>query len=209
LSESFNDSKKFEIKNDNKILGNRNSYQKLTTNSNSLLNNSSSVYSVNKQSFNSEIEIKTQASTQDTFSLNISSEKGDIISEGCLKINTEKISKGSNKLVAHEMGTTVNVVLIKQNYLYISNLGDSLAVIYKNGIAEKLTTEHKVSLKSEKTRIEKSGTIIINNRIEGRLNLTRAIGTFRYYFKFSQNMLIIKIKKNHYFILDLILKILF
>lgn len=92
------------------------------------------------------------------------------------KQNSENNSKEQGKLVAYEMGTTANVVLIKQNYLYIANLGDSVAVMYKNGVADKLTTEHKVSLESEKNRIEKSGARIINNRIEGRLNLTRAIG---------------------------------
>lgn len=74
------------------------------------------------------------------------------------------------------MGTTANIVLIKNNYLYIANVGDSLAVMYKNGQAIKLSQEHKVTLESEKSRITKSGARIFNNRIEGRLNLTRAIG---------------------------------
>lgn len=86
------------------------------------------------------------------------------------------IKKKDIKYVANEMGTTAVICLIKQNYLFISNVGDSLAVMYKNGIAEKLSREHKVSLHCEKLRIEKSGARIINSRIEGRLNLTRAIG---------------------------------
>ncbi len=124
---------------------------------------------LNKVSTNEEI--KTQASTIDSFSLNC-----DFSSNDLKKSDSENCFKEPVKLVAFEMGTTANVVLIKQNHIYIANIGDSLAVMYKNGIAQKLTTEHKVSLESEKTRIEKSGTKIINNRIEGRLNLTRAIG---------------------------------
>jgi serine/threonine protein phosphatase PrpC len=82
----------------------------------------------------------------------------------------------SEELIASNMGTTANILLIKNNYLYIANVGDSLAVLYKNGEAIKLNQEHKTSLESEYSRINKSGTKIINNRIDGRLNLTRAIG---------------------------------
>ncbi len=143
-----------------------------------ILNNSPSSDSPNKLS--SLNEIRTEASTIDSFSLNCSSEKEETNNLKDDSINNSKSFKEPVRLVAYEMGTTANVVLIKNNYLYIANVGDSLAVMYKNGIAEKLTTEHKVSLEHEKNRIEKSGARIINNRIEGRLNLTRAIGIFLY-----------------------------
>ena len=81
-----------------------------------------------------------------------------------------------NELIARNMGTTSNILFIKNNYLYLANVGDSLAVIYKNGEAIKLNKEHKVTLDCEFSRISKSGAKIINNRIEGRINLTRAIG---------------------------------
>ena len=83
-----------------------------------------------------------------------------------------------NDLVAKNMGTTSNILFIKNNYLYLANVGDSMAVIFKNGEAIRLNQEHKVTLLSESSRIFKSGAKIINNRIEGRLNLTRAIGIF-------------------------------
>jgi serine/threonine protein phosphatase PrpC len=82
----------------------------------------------------------------------------------------------SENLVATNMGTTACVMLVKNNTLYLANVGDSLAVLYRNGEAIKLNQEHKTSLESEFTRINKSGAKIINNRIDGRLNLTRAIG---------------------------------
>jgi serine/threonine protein phosphatase PrpC len=85
-----------------------------------------------------------------------------------------------NELIAKNMGTTANILFIKNNYLYLANVGDSLAVIYKNGEAIKLNKEHKVTLECEYSRISKSGAKIINNRIEGRINLTRAIGNFFY-----------------------------
>jgi serine/threonine protein phosphatase PrpC len=92
---------------------------------------------------------------------------------------TEKDLKPDfNDLIAKNMGTTANILFIKNNYLYLANVGDSMAVIFKNGEAIRLNQEHKVTLVSESTRISKSGAKIINNRIEGRLNLTRAIGIF-------------------------------
>jgi len=60
--------------------------------------------------------------------------------------------------------------------LYLANVGDSMAVAFKNGEAIRLNHEHKVTLPSESSRISKSGAKIINNRINGRINLTRAIG---------------------------------
>jgi serine/threonine protein phosphatase PrpC len=89
-----------------------------------------------------------------------------------------KSPKQRSDLISYNMGTTANICLIKDNYLYLANVGDSLAVLYKNGIAVKLNQEHKTSLDSERERILKSGASIINNRIEGRLNLTRAIGRY-------------------------------
>lgn len=142
-----------------------------------ILKNSPSSNSLNKLS--SLNEIRTEASTIDSFSLNCSSEKEEINNlKDDTNNNNSKSFKEPIRLVAYEMGTTANVVLINNNYLYIANVGDSLAVMYKNGVAERLTTEHKVSLEHEKNRIQKSGARIFNNRIEGRLNLTRAIGIF-------------------------------
>lgn len=91
-----------------------------------------------------------------------------------------------NELVAKDMGTTANVLLIKNNYIYLANVGDSLSVMYKNGKAIPLNQEHKTTLLSESDRIIKSGTKIINNRVEGQLNLTRAIGDLA--FKRNSNL---------------------
>lgn len=89
-------------------------------------------------------------------------------------INAENYSS----LISNDMGTTANILLIKNNVLYLANVGDSMAVLFKNGQAIRLNHEHKTTLQSEFTRITKSGAKIFNNRIEGRLNLTRAIGIF-------------------------------
>ena len=88
------------------------------------------------------------------------------------------------------MGTTANIILIKNNQIFLAKVGDSLAVLFKNGQAIRLNDEHKVTLPSESIRINKSGAKVINNSIEGRLNLTRAIGDMsfkkNYYLKFFE-----------------------
>lgn len=86
------------------------------------------------------------------------------------------LSVNIDDLIAKDMGTTCNVVLIKNNTMYIANVGDSRSFMFKNGRAIPLNLEHKTTLQSEYQRIYKSNTQIINNRVEGRLNLTRAIG---------------------------------
>lgn len=96
-----------------------------------------------------------------------------------VKVKEKKVNEVEFKnLVARDMGTTANILYIKNDYLYLANAGDSLAVIYKNGKAIKLNNEHKINLESEYKRVKNSGVKIINNRIEGRLNLTRAIGIY-------------------------------
>ena len=72
-------------------------------------------------------------------------------------------------LVAKDMGTTCNIVLLKNKTLYIANVGDSRSFMFKNGKAIPLNLEHKTSLQSEYQRIINSDTKIMNNRVEGRL----------------------------------------
>ena len=84
------------------------------------------------------------------------------------------------------MGTTANIILIKNGIIYIANVGDSLSVIYKNKKAYNLNREHQTIMESEKERVLKSGATINGYRINGTLNLTRAIGDLR--FKSNNNL---------------------
>jgi protein phosphatase 1G len=78
------------------------------------------------------------------------------------------------------MGTTANIMLIKDGVIYIANAGDSLSVMYKNKKAYNLNKEHQTIIESERNRIIKSGSIITKCRINGILNLTRAIGDLNF-----------------------------
>ncbi len=77
------------------------------------------------------------------------------------------------------MGTTANILFIKSKVFFLANVGDSRAVLYKGGKTIRLNEEHKPTMVSEQSRIAKAGFHIISNRIDGKLNLTRAIGIFR------------------------------
>ena len=104
-----------------------------------------------------------------------------------LKTNVSSSSKFSlDNLVASEMGTTANIMLIKNGIIYIANVGDSLSVMYKNKKAYNLNREHQTIIESEKERVIKSGAQIVGYRINGMLNLTRAIGDLK--FKSNSNL---------------------
>lgn len=80
------------------------------------------------------------------------------------------------ELLSKNMGSTANILYITSSCIYIANIGDSSSVMYANGVAVKMSEDHKTSLDSEKERILNAGLKIINNRVEGKLNLTRAFG---------------------------------
>ena len=100
------------------------------------------------------------------------------------QINQKNINR--DKFVSNEMGTTANIMLIKNGIIYIANVGDSLSVMYKNRKAYNLNKEHQIVIDSEKERVLKSGATIVGYRINGMLNLTRAIGDLK--FKSNQNL---------------------
>jgi serine/threonine protein phosphatase PrpC len=78
-------------------------------------------------------------------------------------------------------GCTANVLLVKDNTLYVANAGDSRCVLGVKGKAMPMSTDHKPNLISEKTRILKAGsTISVEGRIDGNLNLSRSIGDLKY-----------------------------
>ena len=86
----------------------------------------------------------------------------------------------TDNFIASQMGTTANIMLIKNGIIYIANVGDSLSVMYKNKKAYNLNREHQIILQSEKERVLKSGATINGYRINGMLNLTRAIGDLQF-----------------------------
>ncbi|KAI9250296.1 phosphatase 2C-like domain-containing protein [Sporodiniella umbellata] len=77
-------------------------------------------------------------------------------------------------------GCTAIVALLKEKMLYIANVGDSRAVICKQGKAFALSKDHKPYDPIEYKRIKESGNSVYSKRVNGTLALSRALGDFKF-----------------------------
>ncbi|KAG8643808.1 probable protein phosphatase 2C 60 isoform X2 [Manihot esculenta] len=73
-------------------------------------------------------------------------------------------------------GSTACIAMIRNTQLVVANAGDSRCVISRKGQAYNLSKDHKPDLEVEKDRILKAGGFIQVGRVNGSLNLARAIG---------------------------------
>ncbi|KAH9608224.1 hypothetical protein KSS87_023857 [Heliosperma pusillum] len=80
-------------------------------------------------------------------------------------------------------GCTACVSLMRGSQLLVANAGDSRCVISRKGQAYNLSRDHKPELEAERDRILKAGGFIHAGRVNGSLNLARAIGDM----EFKQN----------------------
>jgi serine/threonine protein phosphatase PrpC len=64
----------------------------------------------------------------------------------------------------------------RQRVLYTANVGDARIVLCRNGKALRLSYDHKGSDENEGKRIAGAGGLILNNRVNGVLAVTRALG---------------------------------
>ncbi|KAG5563009.1 hypothetical protein RHGRI_005677 [Rhododendron griersonianum] len=80
-------------------------------------------------------------------------------------------------------GCTACVAIVRNNQLLVANAGDSRCVISRKGQAYNLSRDHKPDLEAERERILKAGGFIHAGRVNGSLNLSRAIGDM----EFKQN----------------------
>lgn len=65
---------------------------------------------------------------------------------------------------------------VRQRVLYTANVGDARIVLCRNGKALRLSYDHKGSDENEGRRIASAGGLILNNRVNGVLAVTRALG---------------------------------
>lgn len=80
-------------------------------------------------------------------------------------------------------GCTACVAILRNSQLVVANAGDSRCVISRNGQAYNLSRDHKPELEAERERILKAGGYIQMGRVNGTINLSRAIGDM----EFKQN----------------------
>ena len=83
-----------------------------------------------------------------------------------------------------EGGSTALCALIKENELFVINLGDSIAAFVADGKIVKINEEHNTNNEKEKTLIENKGALIIKMknafRIMGEIAVTRSFGDRTY-----------------------------
>eukprot|EP00038_Savillea_parva_P012140 m.202538 g.202538 ORF g.202538 m.202538 type:complete len:506 (+) comp21796_c0_seq1:506-2023(+) len=81
-------------------------------------------------------------------------------------------------------GTTANLALVctygDTRILVVANVGDSRAVICRNGVAVDLSDDHHTEHDAERERVEAAGGRIAQGRVNGGLNMTRALGDHQF-----------------------------
>ncbi|XP_026744646.1 probable protein phosphatase 2C 11 isoform X1 [Trichoplusia ni] len=81
----------------------------------------------------------------------------------------------------NDSGCTAVVALLRGNELYVANAGDSRCIICRESKAIDMSIDHKPEDSPELERITKAGGKVSNDgRINGGLNLSRAIGDHSY-----------------------------
>lgn len=79
-------------------------------------------------------------------------------------------------------GSTALVSIVRMEsghrILYIANVGDTRAVISRNGVAERMSVDHKCDDPMEIERVKMEGGIILENRVGGQLAVSRAFGDY-------------------------------
>ncbi|XP_032416901.1 protein phosphatase 1G [Xiphophorus hellerii] len=81
-----------------------------------------------------------------------------------------------------DSGTTAVVALIRGKQLIVANAGDSRCVVSERGKAVDMSYDHKPEDEVELTRIKNAGgKVTMDGRVNGGLNLSRAIGATTFY----------------------------
>lgn len=83
-------------------------------------------------------------------------------------------------LKSDKSGSTAVAVHVKKDKITCASVGDSRAVLYQNGEIVSLTEDHKPEKEEERRRITSAGGYVYNNRVNGGLAMSRAMGDFLY-----------------------------
>ncbi|KAK1751885.1 phosphatase 2C-like domain-containing protein [Echria macrotheca] len=97
--------------------------------------------------------------------------------EEASKSEEAKRSETSSSLAAPEAAhARLKGTATRQRVLYTANVGDARIILCRSGKALRLSYDHKGSDENEGKRISNAGGLILNNRVNGVLAVTRALG---------------------------------
>jgi serine/threonine protein phosphatase PrpC len=74
------------------------------------------------------------------------------------------------------MGTTAAIIVVADHRIFCANVGDSRIVIIEKGAARRMSYDHVLTDPNERWAVVDRGGAVINNRVNGTLALSRAIG---------------------------------
>lgn len=77
-------------------------------------------------------------------------------------------------------GSTAVSALITPQYTFLVNVGDSRAILIRDNQVQMATMDHKPSNEKERKRIVDAGGLVIIQRVNGSLAVSRALGDFEY-----------------------------
>lgn len=88
----------------------------------------------------------------------------------------------NDDLALDSIGCTANVVMVdySANKLFVANAGDSRCIMGRAGNVVPLSFDHKPENEVEIARIEAAGSRVTEGRVDGHLNLTRALGDLKF-----------------------------
>jgi len=100
--------------------------------------------------------------------------------ESLFKTVYNKTDEAMKETVPSHHGCTAVTVFItgegENRRLIVANAGDARAVLCREGKAVRLTYDHKPTDESEVTRVTGLGGFIMNDRLNGQIAITRALG---------------------------------
>lgn len=104
------------------------------------------------------------------------------LEESFLKIDEMMLSDSGKKELGpqDESGCTATVALVTPTEIFCCNAGDSRTVLSKGKTAIDLSVDHKPNLPDEQRRIYNANGYVEDNRVNGMLALSRALGDFEY-----------------------------
>ncbi|KAJ8122375.1 hypothetical protein ONZ43_g1413 [Nemania bipapillata] len=83
---------------------------------------------------------------------------------------------GSTMAIPESTHARLKGIATRQRVLYTANVGDARIILCRAGKALRLSYDHKGSDENEGKRIANAGGLILNNRVNGVLAVTRALG---------------------------------